>query len=366
MAGSPASTCGWARRSRRSWKPSGPAPRCGFGAADDRFTWEGEAAGLRHGCRSGCTRATTLWLWRVQVENAAREPVALRRDAGAGPRPRRPRLRHEQRGLCLAVYRPPRRPACALRPGGDEPPEPGAGRPRIRGSRTAASRAPPPSPPTRCSCSGRRTATPGRIDPGCGLPGERLQHEVACPMIQSPPADARARAAGGVDVLRPLRARPPGGVGRRRPRADRSRRSTAAGAFVPQPASVCAPVRSLLQDAAPVAARPLDAAALADALSRPRARGDGGRPPGLVLRAGRRAQPPRRAARQGGDPARAATAPSCAPARACCSTRRRCARPAGCTGSSPRCSRSATPRSTGCSRRRATPTTSSARAGCGC
>ena len=83
----------------------------------------------------------------------------------------------------------------------------------------------------------------------------------------------------------------------------------------------------------------------------------------LVLRAGWRAQPPRRASRQGDGRWRAATAPSCAPARACCSTRRRCARPAGCTGSSPRCSRSATPRSTGYSRRRATPTTSPARAG---
>ena len=61
---------------------------------------------------------------------------------------------------------------------------------------------------------------------------------------------------------------------------------------------------------------------------------------------------------------RAATAPSCARGRACCSTRRRCARPAGCTGCSPRCSPSATPRSTGCSRRRATPTTSCAPVGC--
>ncbi len=57
-------------------------------------------------------------------------------------------------------------------------------------------------------------------------------------------------------------------------------------------------------------------------------------------------------------------APFSAPGRGCCSTRRRCARPRGCTGSSGRCSPSATRRSTGCSRRRATPTTSPARAGC--
>ena len=86
--------------------------------------------------------------------------------------------------------------------------------------------------------------------------------------------------------------------------------------------------------------------------------------PRLVLRARRRAQPPRRAARQGAGcvARRHGTHPAQRPGHAArrddalrhLLDARRLRRP---------CSRSATPRSTGCSRSRATPTTSPARAG---
>ena len=199
--------------------------------------------------------------------------------------------------------------------------------------------------------------------PALDLPSERLQHEVACP--DDPVARRRARAGRGrrrgrssacSSPITPRHRAMPisrGSTRCSRPRATSRRVDGRAGA----------PVRSLLQDAPPVAGRPLgEAADRASAIPTAR-RGARRRRAALVLRAGRRAQPPRRAARQGADAWRAATARILRTGQACCSTRRRCARPAGCTASSPRSSRSATPRSTSCSRSRAIPTTSPARAG---
>ena len=48
----------------------GAGAKVGFGAADDRFTWEGAAAGVRHEVSLWLHPRRNLWLWRVQVANA--------------------------------------------------------------------------------------------------------------------------------------------------------------------------------------------------------------------------------------------------------------------------------------------------------
>ena len=99
----------------------------------------------------------------------------------AGCWPRRARLPHEQRGLRLAVHRPPYRPTSRLRAGRDEPPEPGAGRQASLGRARL--------PRGRRRLRHRRDAT---VRPGLSRRRQharsrhraaerRLQHEVACP-----------------------------------------------------------------------------------------------------------------------------------------------------------------------------------------
>ena len=64
-----ASICGSTRRSRTVVEAVGPGAKVGFGAADDRFTWEGAAAGVRHEVSLWLHPRHRLWLWRVQVAN---------------------------------------------------------------------------------------------------------------------------------------------------------------------------------------------------------------------------------------------------------------------------------------------------------
>ena len=76
----------------------------------------------------------------------------------------------------------------------------------------------------------------------------------------------------------------------------------ASGDFAAADVALSAPVRSLLQDAPPVVARsPRRDAEIAERYPERAARGTRRRTAGLVLRARWRAQPPRRAARQGAD-----------------------------------------------------------------
>ena len=121
-------------------------------------------------------------------------------------------------------------------------------------------------------------------------------------MIQSRRRHAEAGRAGGVDVLRPLRARSRRGIERCRPREDRCgagapRRDFAAGdgaRWRRRCAACCRTRRRSSPD-------PLDAGRDRGALSGAHARGARDGRLAVVLHARRRAQPPRRAARQGAD-----------------------------------------------------------------
>ena len=89
----------------------GPGAKVGFGVGDDRFAWDGATGGVRHRVTLWLHPQHNLWLWRLEVANTRGRRGDVRRDPRAGRRPGRSRLRHEQRGLRLAVHRPPYRPA---------------------------------------------------------------------------------------------------------------------------------------------------------------------------------------------------------------------------------------------------------------
>ena len=136
----------------------GAGAKVGFGAADDCFTWEGASAGLRHSVSLWLHPRHNLWLWRVQVANAGAEPVTcdatLVQDVGLGARGFvmnneayvSQYIDHHvaRHALCGPVVMC--RQNCSRAPA-------------TLGSRMAASRVPPPSPPMRCSCLARRTGT---------------------------------------------------------------------------------------------------------------------------------------------------------------------------------------------------------------
>ena len=88
--GSPASTLRVGATKPAVAEAVGAGAEHGFGAASDRFTWEGEAAGLRYGVALWLHPCHNLWLWRVNVENAGARPVAcdaaLVQDIGLGNR----------------------------------------------------------------------------------------------------------------------------------------------------------------------------------------------------------------------------------------------------------------------------------------
>ena len=234
----------------------------GFGAANDRFTWEGEAAGLRYGVALWLHPRHNLWLWRVKVENAGARPVtcdaALVQDIGLGHRGFV--MSNEAYVSQYVDHRVVRHARCGPVVTSRQNLAQGTAHPWVahgclEGAVAFATDA--------MQLLGPLYRDTGRIDPELGLPGERLQHEVACPMIQSPPAElepGRQATWTFFGLFEPDH--PEASSDADLAKIDRV--LIAAGAFVSRPASVCAPVRSLLQDASPVRARPFEAAEIAE------------------------------------------------------------------------------------------------------
>ena len=52
----------------------GPGAKVSFGAAADRFTWDGATSGVRHRVSLWLHPQHQLWLWRVDVANTRAEP----------------------------------------------------------------------------------------------------------------------------------------------------------------------------------------------------------------------------------------------------------------------------------------------------
>jgi cellobiose phosphorylase len=239
----------------------GAGAKVGFGAADDRFTWEGAAAGLRHRVSLWLHPRRNLWLWRVEVENAG-EPLTcdatLVQDVGLGARGFV--MSNEAYASQYIDHHVARDPLCG---------------PVVMCRQNLAQGAAHPWLAHGCLGGAAAFATDalqllgpayrdaGRIDAALGLPSARLQHELACPMIQSSPALLQPGGEAAwtfFGLFEPDHPQASGDADLER--IDHVRQ--ALGDFAPRSAAACASIRSLLQDAAPLAGRPIDEAALAE------------------------------------------------------------------------------------------------------
>jgi 1,2-beta-oligoglucan phosphorylase len=239
----------------------GPGAKISFGATDDRFTWGGTAGGLRHQVSLWLHPRHKLWLWRVEVANAGTQPVAcdaiLVQDVGLGDRGFL--MNNEAYASQYIDHHVTRHPRCGwvvmsrqnLAQGGSHPWVAHGCFEGACGFGTDA-----------MQLLGPHYRGTGEIGLDSDLPSERLQHEVACPMIQSgvvtvEPGGQAAWTFFG--LYEPDHAE-------RSSDADLSRIDAALQAwsdFAASKAMLSAAVRSLLQDAPLVLARPLAQAEIA-------------------------------------------------------------------------------------------------------
>jgi 1,2-beta-oligoglucan phosphorylase len=238
----------------------GPGAKVGF-AGDDRFSWNGATGGVRHRVTLWLHPQQTLWAWRLDVANtrevAATCDAILVQDVGLG-----------ERGFLMnneayASQYIDHHIACHPRCG-----------PVVMSRQNQAQRGRHPWAAHGCiegasgfatdamQLLGPRYRDADGISPGIDLPSERLQHEVACPMIQSQLVTLEPGATAAwtfFGLYEPDHAAASSD-------ADLARIDRALGAlseFAPSAVAPCDSVRSLVQDAAPLIAHPLGEDAIA-------------------------------------------------------------------------------------------------------
>ena len=244
---------------RRVAEIVGPGAHVALAVADDRFTWTGETGGLRHEVTLWLHPVQRLWLWRVAVQAGA-HPVQcdaiLVQDIGLGDDGFV--MNNEAYASQYIDHHILRHPTCGPVVMSRQNLAQGSGHPWVAhgcldGAAGFATDA--------MQLFGPRSREAVRIDAERELPSARLQHEVACPMIQSPLATI---APGGraswtfFGLFEPDHPDPSGD-------ADLARIDAAVEAaqdFAVRPAEPNPPVRSILQDAPTVSAQPLDAATI--------------------------------------------------------------------------------------------------------
>jgi cellobiose phosphorylase len=239
----------------------GPDAAGRFGAGEDRFAWKGAAAEVRHRVTLWLHPRHNLWLWQVEVANAGARPtgcdVTLVQDVGLGERGfvmgneafasqyiDHHVARHSRSGPVVMSRQ-------NLAQGGAHP---WVAHGCLEGAAGFATDA--------MQLLGPAYRDTGRIDPELELPSERLQHEVACPMIRSRAAVIEPGGEAAWTFFGLFEADHPAASGD----ADLERLALveeALGDFVARPVAACAPVRGLLQDAGVVAGAPFAEAALA-------------------------------------------------------------------------------------------------------
>ena len=157
-AGSPACICGSAAAKPVVVEAVGAGAKVSFGAAEDRFTWEGAAAGVRHGVSLWLHPRHNLWLWRVQVANAGAQPLTcdatLVQDVGLGARGFV--MSNEAYASQYIDHHVARHARCGPVVMSRQNLAQGGAHPWVA---HGCLEAPPPSPPMRCSCSARRIGT---------------------------------------------------------------------------------------------------------------------------------------------------------------------------------------------------------------
>jgi 1,2-beta-oligoglucan phosphorylase len=240
----------------------GPSAQVSLGAAADRFTWAGATGSVRHHVSLWLHPQHRLWLWRVEVANTGTGPVScdaiLVQDVGLGDRGFL--MNNEAYASQYIDHHVARHPRCGPVVMSRQNLKQSSGHPWVahgclEGASAFATDA--------MQLLGPQYRDAAGIDPRLDLPSERLQHEVACPMIQSPfvtlePGGQAAWTFFG--LFEPDHAAASSD-------ADLSRIDLAQQAlydFAPGPVTRCEPVRSLLQDASPIVAEPLDEDAIAE------------------------------------------------------------------------------------------------------
>ncbi|MGB6177428.1 MAG: cellobiose phosphorylase, partial [Methylocella sp.] len=240
---------------------AGPGAKGRFGAAGDRFVWEGETSGLRHRVTLSLHPRDAAWLWRLEVTNigeAARAiDAVLVQDIGLGDRGFL--MTNEAYASQYIDHHIAHHPRCGpvvmsrqnLPQGGRNPWV-------VHGCLDGAS---------GFATDGMQLFGPAFRDRdgfgfafGTSLPSKRLQHELACAAIQSSPAGLPpgARAAWRFFGL----------YDQNHAEASSDRdlaRIDAVAWHDPDRTDIAlaAPVRSVLQDAPPAVAGPIDAEDLA-------------------------------------------------------------------------------------------------------
>jgi cellobiose phosphorylase len=235
--------------------------RIQLGVREDRVVWEGETSGIRHRVTLKLQPEDTAWLWHVQVFNARDRALPLDailvQDIGLGARGFL--TNNEAYASQYIDHHPARHPRHG---------------PVLMCRQNLAQDGKHPWVVHGCLDGANGFATdamqlfgPGYRDSdaigfrfGDGLPGRRLQHEVACTAIQSPPATLEPGASVAWRFFGLYDANHPD------PSSDTDlMKIEAVGWCDPDPADVAlAPsVRSLVQDAPSAVAAPLSEAALA-------------------------------------------------------------------------------------------------------
>ncbi len=230
----------------------GPAARVEFGAGADRFVWQGEAGGLRHRATLWLHPSQALWLWRLDVENASARDVACDaifvQDLGLGPRGFvMSNEAYASQYIDHAIGAHPRfGPVVMSRQNmAQDGRHPWIAHACLEGAESFATDA------LQLFGPAYRDAETIALGFGESLPGERLQHECACAILQS----KSARLAPGertawtfCGVYEPDAKAPTSDADLARIDAA----AEAAKAFAEIAVPLAAPVRSLLQDAAPL------------------------------------------------------------------------------------------------------------------
>jgi 1,2-beta-oligoglucan phosphorylase len=240
----------------------GPSAQVSLGAAADRFTWDGGTSSVRHHVSLWLHPQHKLWLWRVEVANTGAGAVSceaiLVQDVGLGDRGFL--MNNEAYASQYIDHHVARHRRCGPVVMSRQNLKQSSGHPWVahgcfEGAAGFATDA--------MQLLGPSYRDADEIDPGLDLPSERLQHEVACAMIQSPTIALKPGGQGAwtfFGMFEPDHAEASSDADL----AKIDQVQQALEDFVAGPAARCVPVRSLLQDAAPVVARSLDEATIAE------------------------------------------------------------------------------------------------------
>jgi cellobiose phosphorylase len=231
------------------------------GATDDRFVWHGVSRDVAHKVSLWLHPRHPLWLWRMEVVNDGSAAVTcdalLAQDVGLAERGFL--MNNESYASQYIDHHITRHPECGpvvlsrqnLAQHGCHPWVAHGCLEGVAGFATDA-----------MQLMGPAYRDSGALDPGLDLPSSRLQHEVACPMIQSEPTTLEPGGRAGWTFFGLYEAdHPAASSDADLARIDAARH--AASNFKARKVRLGTPVRSLVQDAPPIVARPLAPAEIA-------------------------------------------------------------------------------------------------------